>query len=960
MKRLVAFLVFLGLGASPLGDARAADTAAGAAEAHAGWLTDYDSALATARREQKPLVLDLWAKWCVACNELSKITFPDAQVQRLLDGFVLARIDMDAKENQHLWKDFRIGSLPQVYFVRPDGKHIDELTLSAFEEPAAFAKRLRRARKLLGLDESGAASAASQDSPNAGAATAAAKAAPAPKVAGAPSPDESELDEAWKQVGGASIARRPRANVRFATDHSRVAPGTTFYAGVHFWIAPGWHIYWKYPGDAGRPTRVDIRAPEGIEVGDLLWPVPHRHNERGVLTTLGYTREVVLQVPVEVPKDWNPARPIELRASVDWLVCEKNCLPGHAELTTRVEVGTPAIATPVATSMAQWRSRSPRPIEDVAKVSLSRPVDLGALPRGKSRLLDFVVSGSKGTHHLCLPSDETVFVPFTEAPLRVDIERAAVNPGDGKVRIAIPVRWADDAEPPWPKQVRVGGVLTLAVDDQPHLVEFSVPVSLPPPRTATSSLAGGGPEGVGPSIGAGGASVSEPPGSGGRTPVSFGWMLLFAFLGGILLNVMPCVLPVLSLKAMSIVQQAGEDRRTILRHALAYGAGVIVSFVALAVLVIALKASGELVGWGFQFQNPWFSAVLAAVVFAFALSMFGVYEIQAPGASMAYQASAREGLTGSFFNGAFATVLATPCTAPFLGPAMGFAFAQPAGLILVFFLVVGTGLALPFVLIGFFPGLIQKLPRGGAWMDHFKHVMGFLLMGTVVWLLSVLSHQVSTSALIGVLAFLTVVAFACWLYGRFGGLQATTTRQWTVLVTALVVVVAGGLAFVKLEPRRASIAAPSAGESNDDDHIAWEAFSPERIAEHQSACRTVFLDFTAAWCVTCKANEAAVIETDEVRRAIREMGIAPVRADYTNKDKTIAQWLRRFGRVGVPAYIVIPGGAPLAQAIILPELLSQSDVLDAFRKAEHFRAACASSHTQPTASPTSSAPSKEG
>ena len=404
-------------------------------------------------------------------------------------------------------------------------------------------------------------------------------------------------------------------------------------------------------------------------------------------------------------------------------------------------------------------------------------------------------------------------------------------------------------------------------------------------------------------------------------------LLLMAFLGGLILNVMPCVLPVLSIKALSLVRQSGADRGKILRSALAYAAGILFSFVLLAVVVVALKASGELVGWGFQFQNPGYVIALLAVVFVFALSLFDVFSVGSMGGGLAAKASGSGGLVGSFLTGAVAVLLATPCTAPFLGAALGYAFSQPPATIFLMFAVVGVGLASPFVLLGFWPALVQRIPKPGAWTGVFRTVMGFLLIGTAVFLVDVLAAQMGGKGVVRVLAFLAVLAVSAWLYGRFGGPTVARGRRWAVLAVAALIGVAGGFLILRF---------PVGGiEGAEGDTIAsvdppavpegWEAFSPETVDRYVALGEPVFLAFGAKWCWTCRTNEGTVLAVREVREAFEERGVHLVHGDFTNPDDTVSEWLRRYGRAGVPLYVYFPpdGGEP----VVLPEILTRRMVL---------------------------------
>lgn len=412
----------------------------------------------------------------------------------------------------------------------------------------------------------------------------------------------------------------------------------------------------------------------------------------------------------------------------------------------------------------------------------------------------------------------------------------------------------------------------------------------------------------------------------------------FAFIGGFILNLMPCVLPVISIKIFSLIQQAGEDHRKTIQHGITFSFGIILSFLALALMVITIQSTGQKIGWGFQFQYPIFVLAMCAVVTLFALSMFGVFYIQVTaGQSQIDKLASSEGLAGTFFKGVLATVLSTPCTAPFLGTALGFAFAQPWWLILAVFFTIALGMASPYILLTLQPSWMKYLPKPGTWMEKFKESMGFLLVATVVWLLWILAHQVGIDAALGALAFLVCLAFASWLIGGLIDLTSTGQRKCVVWILALVVVGLGYYAFLRPFPSLLSIDPamnkPGVVEMTESGNgIAWKPFTLSELDKQVGQGKTVFIDFTADWCLTCKANEQTVINTGPVIQKIQALKVVPLRADWTTQDPEITKLLQKFGRSGVPLYVLFPAGKP-TEPIILPEVITQSSVLEALDKA---------------------------
>jgi thiol:disulfide interchange protein len=389
--------------------------------------------------------------------------------------------------------------------------------------------------------------------------------------------------------------------------------------------------------------------------------------------------------------------------------------------------------------------------------------------------------------------------------------------------------------------------------------------------------------------------------------------LLFAFLGGIILNIMPCVLPVLSIKAMHLIQQSGDNKKKILLNSFSYAGGILFSMLILGGLVMAIKASGTLLGWGFQFQNPPFVLILTSLVLLFGLSLFEVFFINPPQAAGKVAGKQNShGYLGSFVTGIMAVLLATPCTAPLLGSALGFAFSQSGGIILVFFSLIGLGLALPFILLGFFPAIVNKLPKPGEWMNRFREIMGFLLMGTVIYLLTILHGQLG-SGFRGIMWFLLILSFSAWLYGR----SQRSGRRLRIIFLALSLLIAGtgGVIFIDLNNSDTAL-----GQAQN---IYKEkiTFSPELVEQYRSAGQPLFLEFSADWCATCRTNHLTVLDRDFRRDLFSEQGIVYMVGDYTRNDPVISQWLADFERAGVPLYVYY---APGKEPVVLPEILTRS------------------------------------
>jgi thiol:disulfide interchange protein DsbD len=406
-------------------------------------------------------------------------------------------------------------------------------------------------------------------------------------------------------------------------------------------------------------------------------------------------------------------------------------------------------------------------------------------------------------------------------------------------------------------------------------------------------------------------------------PEGFVRYLLFGFLGGFILNLMPCVLPVISLKIFGFIQHAGQDRRRILRSGLAFVAGIFTWFIGLALLLIGLKSAGREITWAFQFTNPYFVVAMSAVVLVFALNLFGVFEISLP--QFANRGvlgwTAKEGDAGSFFQGVFATVLATPCTAPFLGTALGFAFTQSGWTIFLMFLAIAAGMAFPYFLLAAQPAWLRLLPKPGPWMLRVKQLMGFLLLATLLFLLAVLGAERGVEAIVWTSCFLLALSLACWMKGAFLVPTASFVSRLIVLVLVLVLVLGGGYYFIGEKFAQAQLASTETKVHGD-----WQPFTPTLLESELKQGHAVFVDFTAAWCLTCKFNEANVLEAGAVRDAFHRLGVTKIKADWTNADPAITKILKQFGRPGVPMYVLYPGNH--AEPILFPELLTKNLILE--------------------------------
>ncbi len=694
-----------------------------------------------------------------------------------------------------------------------------------------------------------------------------------------------------------------QVHARLVVDRTSVEPGGTLRVGLHLDQDTNWHTYWKSPGDIGLPTDIQWSAPPGVTVGPYEYPVPHKFDVQQIIS-YGYEDEVLLFTEMVFPADMEPGTyAVGLKAS--WLVCEVSCIPGsveleHSEVLVSAGPSSPSEHAPLFEHAVSFHP--------------------GRLPDGLTinGTVDPPIVGPEQTFTVTLDVDhagtmerDSTGWPFF-APIAGEqwmILETTFEDREGGTRIVL--KGETFAPEAIPTQDEVGGLFQLPAGDGFARHEFSVPLNWAQPKSDNNPVPATLPD-------------DEP---------NFGAMLLMAFLGGMLLNIMPCVLPVLSLKIYSLVEQHDSGASERKRAGLGYTIGVLLSFLALGGTVIVLRTVlGLEVGWGYQFQAPEYVIALATIVFVFGLSLFGVFEVPAFGATSMSEAQNKEGMLGHILTGAFATLLATPCSAPFLGTGMGFAFTLPSWGILLFFSAAGLGLAAPFLLIAYVPTFARFLPKPGAWMETFKQFMGFTLIATTVWLIDVLGAQTGTDGAVGFLAFLLVVAIGCWVVGRWGGPIATDRAKLSSLVIALALSTGAGFQFLITDfaEERGTAGQALSLELDFSEEVPWQDFSEERI--EALAGHPVFVDFTADWCLSCKANEKTVLASQTVRDAMKDAGVIPLKADWTRRDPVITKWLQRYGKAGVPFYLMIPADRSKAH-IALPEVITPGIVVSAFDKA---------------------------
>ena len=658
-------------------------------------------------------------------------------------------------------------------------------------------------------------------------------------------------------AGESAPIRSARATVSLVSDTDAYAPGTPFRLALRFRLAAGWHIYWRNPGDAGAPPELTPTLPEGAQAGPIEWPTPTRIAE-GPLMTYGYTGDVVLPFAVTPPRAGGT---LPIRVHATWLVCADICVPEAGDFRLDLPSGTPA-ASAAAPLFAAASQRAPRPSPFPARIA----------PNGRL----YVDAAELSPAHV----RAAWFLPDQSGLIRAAAEQTLSFPARGLVLGLTP-----DAG--FRANAPLAGVLVM--------------------RDA------GGSESF--------LALSAEPGVAPDSVAPPAWpeTLVFAFLGGLILNLMPCVFPVLAMKALALGKLAEAQHRTVIAHVGAYTAGVLAAFAALGGTLLALRAGGAASGWGFQFQSPAFVVAMAWLLFAVGLNLSGVFEVGGAWTGFGQRLAGRSGHFGSFFTGLLAVAVATPCTAPFMGAAIAVALAAPAAVGIGVFLVMGVGLASPYLLLALLPGLARRLPRPGRWMVVLKQALAFPMYGAAAWLVWVVSQEAGSAGVLAAAIGLVLLGFAGWALGLAA--EASPRARRAARASALAAVL-GALALLPgVTTANAGRDAPL--RSGD----GAEPFSAARLAALRAEGRTVFVNMTASWCISCLVNERVALSPSAVRAGFRDRHVAYLKGDWTRQNPEITAYLHQFGRDGVPLYVVYRAGAE--QPEVLAQILTESAVLAA-------------------------------
>ena len=671
-----------------------------------------------------------------------------------------------------------------------------------------------------------------------------------------------------------SSADAAHLHVQLIVPAAQLNRGASSNAGLYFKLEPGWHVYWQNAGDSGEPPHIQWTLPTGITAGAIQFPAPKRL-PLGPLMDFGYENEVLFPFSLDVASSAKPGK-VALDAKVNWLVCREVCIPGKAELEAdRVIPDTPVQAAEVSQDKEIYDRL-------VGQLPESLPsTDSAVFQPTPTGFRLAVTTGQRETQAEFFPEDQNIVdnpSPQTVTPtatgLIVDLKKDAsltANPA------------------------KLNGVIELSGGRNYEITALPGIVGAPAPAQAFSF-----------------AAMARIAG--------------LAFLGGLLLNLMPCVFPVLFLKGLALVNSGNEEKHKLRAHGFVYTAGILVSFWALVALLLGLRAAGATLGWGFQFQSPVFLSLMATLLFFLGLSLAGQFEIGLTLTSAGGALAAKQGYAGSFFTGVLAVVVATPCTAPFMGAAIGYALAQPAAVTFAVFTALALGLAAPYVALTLQPAWTRLLPRPGAWMDILKQAVSVPIFGTVIWLAWVIAGAYGAGLLLALLSEFLLVAIAGWFLGRW------PAKRWSTAVAVLTLLVVVAACFVApKELAGAPSVAPAASSSGSAAAgSTWQPWSADAVQHALAAGQPVFVDFTASWCLSCQVNERVALDRPEVAQAFASANVALFRADWTREDPAITQALTELGRSGVPVYALYTRGQSAPQ--LLPQVLTPGIVTDAVSK----------------------------
>ena len=643
-----------------------------------------------------------------------------------------------------------------------------------------------------------------------------------------------------------------QSSVTLLTESNQVGGEETLLVGLEFNLSPGWHTYWENPGDSGEGASIKWNLPSGFKASTILWPGPKRIPVEPLMT-YGYEDKALLLTEIKSPKEFS--NPVKISAKINWLTCKDICIPQEGQVDMTLIKG-PKVANQFTSKLKEVALTVPKNFPSPYRVSVIN----------EKIFLQFEKEGSRNISEAYFFPNEYGLINYTaDQKLERNDNSFSLELSSAEVQL---------------KTNTLKGVLKLKVDG---IKEFYT-LDLPLEKNTNNPL----------------------------VTISLLTAIIFAFLGGIILNAMPCVFPILSIKILSFIEQSQGSKEKLFHHGLVFSAGVLTTFLAVSALLIFLRASGEAIGWGYQLQSPWVVSLLIYLFVVIGIVFMGNIVLGSSFGNLGTLVQNQKDLTSSFFTGVLAVVVASPCTAPFMGQALGLALLQPGLKSIVIFLALGIGFSLPYLILSIYPQLLSKLPKPGEWMQTLKQIMAFPMWASALWLAWVLSSQVDMQSVFAVLLGALLIALGLWLMEKTQN-SASILRRLTLIFSLGLMIFS-----IWLLPITSDNNSPNL--KNEEN-----AFSVQKLNSLRSEQKMVFLNFTADWCITCKVNEAIALNQDKVKKVLDEKNIIYLKADWTRKDPEIASMLASYGRTGVPLYLLFPSqGDP----IILPELLTEDLLLD--------------------------------
>lgn len=687
----------------------------------------------------------------------------------------------------------------------------------------------------------------------------------------------------------------PKVKAQLIAEEDGIAPGKSVWVAMRQEITPGWHTYWRNPGDTGLATTLAWDLPVGYTASELQFPTPHKQ-PTGELVNYGYNDAVILLARITAPATAQSGETISLKAKASWLVCQEICIPETDNLTIDLKVTNSPIPSAWSSAFIAAKDKLPKPHQSAQSVKVNEEtieITLGSLPLAADELPEEVYF---------FPHDGLLIQHNAPQKLLLDGRSLHLTIPKNKTRTS-PI-------------TEVTGDIMLRLITGEKSFQFSAKVEQPKPVAA-----------VIPTVTTPQASVSNITTENiPLQPNNIGLFaaIISAFIGGVLLNLMPCVFPVLSLKALGLVNKSQNTlRQDVVAGGFAYLGGVLMTFTLLGIILITLKNAGHHIGWGVQLQSPAFVAALALLLFFIGYSLSGAIMIGSRFMGIGNNLTQKSSLAGSFFTGALAVIVATPCTAPFMGGAVFYALTQNAAITLLVLWALGLGLALPYLLLTLFPNVLLKyLPKPGIWMEHFKQFLTFPMIAASIWLVWVLNQQTGSLGMLHALFGMLFLAFSLWLWGTTQNRPANLWQTAKAFIALLIFIFAIGLTID--QPKPLSLNTPSANEN-------YEAFTPQKLSDYRKDNRPVFVNMTAAWCITCLANEKAALGSDAVKNYFQENNIAYLKGDWTNFDEAITAYLKGFGRSGVPIYVFYPADQKKSP-VTLPQILTPDTVINTIKQ----------------------------